>query len=180
MDNPTRRNLLLGVPALAMVSKLTAQTSRMPIRARKLSQMTLTVTNLQRSLDFYQGLFGMPVQARQGSTVLLRVGAGPQFLALQQGGVAGFHRYGLGIEGFDADRVSATLLNGGLAKTNAAPAAMQFQLRQREGAAELFMGDPDGIVAQLQDLSYCGGSGVLGNICGAVEAAPRKGAARIK
>jgi hypothetical protein len=34
-------------------------------------------------MEFYQGLFGMPVQARESSTVLLRIGNGPPFLALR-------------------------------------------------------------------------------------------------
>ena len=33
------------------------------------------------------------------------------------------------------------------------------------GTPELFFTDPDGIVIQLQDASYCGGAGRLGNVC---------------
>ena len=46
--------------------------------------MTLRVSDVKRSLDFYQGLFGMPIQARQGTSVFLRIGNGPKFLALKQ------------------------------------------------------------------------------------------------
>jgi hypothetical protein len=28
-----------------------------------------------------------------------------------------------------------------------------------------FEADPDALIIQLQDVSYCGGSGVLGNVC---------------
>jgi catechol 2,3-dioxygenase-like lactoylglutathione lyase family enzyme len=35
----------------------------------------------------------------------------------------------------------------------------------REGTPEIYMGDPDGIVVQLQAPSYCGGAGVLGEVC---------------
>jgi hypothetical protein len=35
----------------------------------------------------------------------------------------------------------------------------------KEGTPELYFTDPDGLQIQLQDVSYCGGSGVLGNIC---------------
>jgi hypothetical protein len=34
-----------------------------------------------------------------------------------------------------------------------------------EGTPELYFTDPDGLLMQLQDTSYCGGSGVLGNTC---------------
>ena len=30
----------------------------------------------------------------------------------------------------------------------------------KEGTPELYLGDPDGIVCQLQDVTYCGGAGV--------------------
>ena len=43
------------------------------------------------------------------------------------------------------------------------------------GTPELYFGDPDGIVVQLQDTTYCGGSGILGSTCGAPEPSPKKG-----
>jgi len=33
------------------------------------------------------------------------------------------------------------------------------------GTPELYFTDPDGIVMQLQDVSYCGGAGSLGEVC---------------
>jgi len=35
------------------------------------------------------------------------------------------------------------------------------------GTPELYFTDPDGIVVQLQHTSYCGGAGVLGEVCAA-------------
>jgi len=35
----------------------------------------------------------------------------------------------------------------------------------KEGTPELYFTDPDGLLIQLQDVSYCGGSGVLGEKC---------------
>ena len=41
------------------------------------------------------------------------------------------------------------------------------RMRLREGATEEILIDaPDGIEIQLQDVSYCGGRGRLGNMCG--------------
>src|SRR6185295_6021316 len=127
-----RRDFLKSLPALAAAPRLLAQAPGSPlIPVRALNHMTLSVSDPKRSIDFYQGLFGMPIQARQGPTTLLRIGAGPQFLALSGAGAS--------------------------------------------GTPELYFGDPDGIVVQLQDTTYCGGSGVLGSSCGAPEAAPKKG-----
>src|SRR5262249_44410641 len=102
MNRLTRRNLIFTSHLWAAAAPALAQTTQAPSNARKQSQMTLTVTDLKRSLDFYQGLFGMAVQARQGAAVLLRVGSGPQYLALKEGSKAGYSYYGLAVEGFNA------------------------------------------------------------------------------
>src|SRR5262245_39264723 len=83
-DIISRRDMLLALPALMMAPRLVSQTNTAPIRVRKLNHVTLKVSDVKRSVEFYQGLFGMPIQARQGSTVCLRMGSGPQFLALSQ------------------------------------------------------------------------------------------------
>lgn len=37
--------------------------------------------------------------------------------------------------------------------------------RAKEGTPELYFTDPDGLLMQLQDSTYCGGAGLLGEIC---------------
>ena len=50
-----------------------------------------------------------------------------------------------------------------------------------EGTPELYFGDPDGIVVQLQDSSYCGGAGLLGEVClDTPEPAPTEGLLRLR
>ena len=46
----------------------------------------------QRLCDFYQQLFGMPIQAHQGATPVLAIGSGPSFIAFG-GGTNAFSRY---------------------------------------------------------------------------------------
>src|SRR4051794_6749417 len=49
----------------------------LPFRVRDFNHVTLTVSNLQRSIGFYQSLFGLPLQARQGAaTATFGIGAG--------------------------------------------------------------------------------------------------------
>jgi catechol 2,3-dioxygenase-like lactoylglutathione lyase family enzyme len=175
-----RRTFLVALPALAATPRLFAQASS-TIKVRGLSQMTLTVSDLKRSLDFYQGLFGMPVQARQDGMVFLRIGNGPQYLALRQaaaGARPSISHYGMGVEGFNADQIMKTLAEHGV--TAADPAAttdapMKARRVNRAGTTEIFVGDPSGVIFQLQDVSYCGGGGPLGNQCRNVEASPKKG-----
>ena len=191
-----RRRFLAALPALAMSPRILAQSSPPPaFRANGLSQITLTVSDVARSLEFYQGLFGMPIQARQGSTVLLRIGNGPRFLALRQ--AAGGERpsisaLGIGVQDFSLDRAMKTLAAHGIA---AAPSdaekpgpkqALVRTRRQNEGGSadgstrDLFVADPSGVVFQLHDVSYCGGSGALGNMCPAPQPSPKPGLIAVK
>jgi catechol-2,3-dioxygenase len=64
----SRRRLLLSLPALMMAPRAFVQTANPPIRARGINHVTLDVSDVKRSVDFYQGLFGMPVINRQGTT----------------------------------------------------------------------------------------------------------------
>ncbi len=190
-----RRRFLCALPALTLAKplfpRLLAQAGAPPLAVRGLSQLTLTVSDIARSLAFYQGLFGMPIQARQGSTLFLRIGAGPQFLALkpaapsERPSISGF---GMGVENFSVDRVMRVLEAHGVSRDSAAtpPTAMPpMSVRLVPGtggaggaaprAPEIFVGDPSGIVLQLHDPSYCGGAGLVGGDCQVPEPAPTKG-----
>ena len=184
-----RRSFLITLPALAYAPRLIAQTGVVPFRATGLSQLTLTVSDVAKSLDFYQGLFGMPVQARQGSTVLLRIGAGPKFLELRPAAAGerpSISALGFAVEKFDVDRAVKALNEHGLMAAAAGvdkPVPMQYVVRTRkadlggsaDGTRELFVADPSGVVFQMHDVSYCGGSGAQGNTCRTVEPSKRKG-----
>ena len=54
-----------------------AQGAKPTIPLKGFNNFRLNVSDVKRSVDFYQGLFGMPIQARQGETVILRIGSGP-------------------------------------------------------------------------------------------------------
>jgi catechol 2,3-dioxygenase-like lactoylglutathione lyase family enzyme len=191
----TRRSLLRSLPALAMMPlswKALAQTA--PIRVRGINHVTLSVSDVKRSVDFYQGLFGMPVISRQGMTTNLQIGAGPQFLGVSSAGAGrpGINHICLGVDDFNVDRITAALGQRGITRTDEAgnagdgglgggPMKMRVRMRgpdtggTREGTPELYFSDPDGVVMQLQDPRYCGGGGRLGNVCAPPEPSPKKG-----
>ncbi|MBF8301322.1 MAG: hypothetical protein HW394_1692, partial [Acidobacteria bacterium] len=106
----TRRDALMALPALIFLPETLRQTPtpRPSIRVRALNHMTLAVSDVKRSLDFYQGLFGMPIQARQGQTILLRIGGGPQFVALSRAAAnvePHINHFCLTVENFNVDRL---------------------------------------------------------------------------
>jgi hypothetical protein len=84
----------------------------------------------------------------------------------------------------------AALAANGVTKADAvAPMKAHVAMRgpemngAKEGTPELNFGDPDGIVCQIQDASYCGGAGPLGSVCGAAEDVAEErpdGAARLQ
>lgn len=184
-----RRELLLSVPTLAVASRVFGQ-AKPAIPVKGLNYFALSVSDMKRSIDFYQGLFGMPIQARQGDTVLLRIGKGPQFLSLSPAGSNApsiIPRLGLAVENFNVDRVVSMLeqhrimraaagdpgLTGGALKVRVARRGPN-QGGAADGTPEVFLGDPDDFVLQLQDTSYAGGAGPLGNVV-KVEESPKKG-----
>ena len=183
-----RRSFLLSMPAVFAAHRLMAQGSAPQIRVNGLSQMTLTVSDPKRSIDFYQGLFGMPIQARQGTTTFLKIGDGPRFLAITpaaSGEKPSISRFGMGVEQFSVDNVLKTLAQHGVTPEDPANATssrvgpMKVRVVTRGNTREMFVGDPAGILFQLHDVSYCGGSGPLGNMC-QPEPAPKKGLLAVK
>jgi catechol 2,3-dioxygenase-like lactoylglutathione lyase family enzyme len=191
-----RRQFIAALPALAMAPRALAQApARAPFRVNGLSQITLTVSDVTRSLEFYQGLFGMPVQARQGSTVLLRIGNGPRFLALRPAAAGerpSVSALGFGVQDFSVDRAMQTLAAHGFTTASSGadkPGPKQALVRRRqqnEGGSpdgstrDLFAADPSGIVFKLHDVGYCGGSGALGNICSTTEPSHKPGIIALK
>jgi catechol 2,3-dioxygenase-like lactoylglutathione lyase family enzyme len=146
------------------------------IEVRDLSHFTLSVSDANRSRTFYREVFGMRIQAYQGpASPVLAVGAGPQFLALGGGGANGAAQRTTGIahacmtmEVSVLTRFLKTLADFGIkqrgdARAPAGPLVSYLSIRRedrggaKDGTAELYFTDPDGIVMQLQDVSFCGG-----------------------
>src|SRR5262245_45743779 len=179
----SRRDFLRSAPLLMIAPGLVRQAGAR-IRATGINHVTLSVSDVKRTVDFYQGLFGMPVISRQGTTTNLQIGTGPQFLGVASAGSnpPGINHFCLGVENFDVVRITDILLQNGLTKSDQG-GPMKVRVRQRGpeaggatgGTAELYFGDPDGLVVQLQDPRYCGGAGALGNVCSPAEPSPKKG-----
>jgi len=181
----SRRRLLMSLPALMAAPGALAQAGNSAIRVRGINHVTLSVSDVKRSVDFYQGLFGMPVISRQGTAAVnLRIGSGPPFLGVSAAGsnAPNINHICLGVENFNVDRIIGILNQHGMTKSDA-PGPMKVRVRMRgaeaggdrQGTAELSFSDPDGIRIQLQDWRYCGGAGALGNVCPRPEPSPKKG-----
>ncbi len=152
----SRRELLASLSALLIAAP--AANAAVPPAigpVKQLNHVSIFVPNVQKSVEFYQGLFDMPVLTRQDPGVNLNAGAG--FLGVyptQQGATIGsINHLCLALDNFDADAVLKTLLDRGV----------KARIRLRGDTKELYFTDPDGISVQLQDVKYKGGVGPLGD-----------------
>lgn len=175
----SRRSVVAGLSLLATAPRLLAQSSP-ALRIKKINCFEVRVSDVARTVGFYQDLFGMPVQSRHGDRVCLRVGAGPAFMAvraLQAGETPAITHIGYSVENFDLAGAQKALEGRGFARIDApaisAPGIqnpMTQWVRMRGDTPEMYFSDARGLIVQLSDESYCGGSGALGNVCGPVEA----------
>lgn len=153
----SRRELLAAL-ALLVAAPIAANAAQAaaPIGAVKsMNHVSVFVPNVQKSVEFYQGLFGLPLLTRQDPGINLATGS--SFLGIypvQAAATAGsINHICLGMENFDADAVLKQLTERGI----------KGNIRLRGDTKELYFMDPDGIRVQLQDVKYVGGTGVLGD-----------------
>jgi catechol 2,3-dioxygenase-like lactoylglutathione lyase family enzyme len=154
----SRRELVAILTAVAAAAPLKSQAQAVPasLQAASLNHASLIVSNLDRSAAFYQRTFGLGVKSTQQGGVNLAVG--DAFLGIYQGGQTAMPHINhicFGIAGFDPAATVAALESQGL------PA----ESRARDGVTQVYTADPDNLRIQLQDVSFCGGVGPLGNEC---------------
>jgi catechol 2,3-dioxygenase-like lactoylglutathione lyase family enzyme len=176
----SRRSVLAALSAFPLARAAGAAASG--IHLLRLNSFGIRVSDPARSLEFYQGLFGMPVQARDENRLCLRIGDGPQFMsmrAVEAGESPAISHIGYAVEDFDAARVQDALVGIGFARAAAPPVAdagiahrMQTWIRERGDAQELYFADDGGLIVQLSHADYCGGAGADGTRCGRPERAP--------
>ena len=151
----SRRDLVLTLAALA-AAPLPAAAQNPPLKPRSLNHVSLIVSDLDRSVAFYQRVFGLGVRSKQAGGVNLAVG--DAFLGVYQAGANAppqINHFCFGFESFDPERTVAALDKNGV----------KAESRTRDGVAQVYCTDPDNLRVQLQDVSFCGGVGALGNEC---------------
>jgi catechol 2,3-dioxygenase-like lactoylglutathione lyase family enzyme len=150
------RRELVAILAAAVAAPGLGSAQPAALKAATLNHASLIVSDLDRSVAFYRRVFGMPVKSTQQGGVNLAVG--DAFLGIYQGGANAMPHINhicFGIQGFDPAATIAALEAQGL------PA----ESRARDGVTQVYTADPDNLRVQLQDVSFCGGVGALGNEC---------------
>jgi predicted enzyme related to lactoylglutathione lyase len=151
----SRRELVGIITALA-AAPLPAIAQPAALEAATLNHASLIVSDLDRSVAFYQRVFGLEVKSRQMGGVNLAVG--DAFLGIYQGGpnaMPHINHFCFGLRNFDPVRTVAALEG----------ADVTAESRERDGVTQVYCADPDNLRVQLQDVSFCGGVGPLGSVC---------------
>lgn len=179
----TRRRLLGGFAALPLTALWAggarAQTSATGINLQKLHCFELRVADVARAVAFYQDLFGMPVVSRFGGRTCLGIGDSGQFMAIRAllpGETPAITQIGYSVADYDIEALVEKLTRVGINPGEVPPLdepgldhAMTSWVRMRGETPELYFADEQGVIVQLSDARYCGGSGPLGADCEAPE-----------
>jgi len=135
----SRRQLiqaLTGVVSAAGVARAANST----FQGVGLNHIAIRVTNVQRSRDFYQKHFGLPVLHEAEDNCFL--GLGKNFLTLFKNEKPGLDHFCIAIENFRADAVMEELKRQG------------FKPRRPAGTDRVYFPDPDGLELQLSAIDH--------------------------
>lgn len=143
----TRRQFVASLAALMTGASATAQEAARSIPATTLNHVTLRVSDVDRSVKFYQQLFDLSIANRQQNSTGLNLGSSHLGLSkVQTGEQPHINHFCLGVQDFDADRVMQSLDAHGV----------KGSIRMRGDVKELYFMDPDNLRVQLQDVTYHG------------------------
>lgn len=131
------RRELVGALAALSVTGSSAWSAPAGFESASINHVSITGSNLQRSIDFYSRTFGLRPQGQaQANLVQLAVGKG-QHLSIKTGDKKGFDHFAIGIERFNKAAVIADLRSRGATPIDGG-----------DGAG-LHVVDPDGLIVQL-------------------------------
>ena len=144
--------LLLAAGAASAVPTTQAQTAAPVAIGRSMNHVSLSVSDVNRSADFYNRVLGMEIISRPGNGGL-NMGLGNEsFLGLYEFANPGsMHHMCIGVDDYDADALAEKLQDHGIeGRVNRNPA------NRTSGGDQLYFNDPDGISVQLAQHGYLG------------------------
>ena len=144
-----RRELLAALGAL-LATRPGEAVETATVRCRELNHITLRVSNLGRSKQFYSQLLGLPVIKEDKDTCYLGLGRG--FLALWQSSDSGVDHWCVGVEPFT--RARATTQDRTRDPVRDRLKRDGFSLREDQDDPTIYVRDPDGFVMQLEAAGF--------------------------
>lgn len=152
----SRRELvtsLIGLTSALVASPtILAQQVQPSASGKSMNHVSLSVTDVNRSADFYGRVLGLEIISRPANGGL-NMGLGSEsFLGLYQLQNPGtMHHMCIGVDNYEPEAIAARLLQHGItASINRDPA------NRTSGGDQLYFNDPDGIRVQLAQHGYLG------------------------
>jgi catechol 2,3-dioxygenase-like lactoylglutathione lyase family enzyme len=109
----SRREL---IQTLTLVAAAGASASAAPLRSGSINHVSVLVTDMARSIEFYNRVFGLSLQNEDKANKISRLGIGGKVLvSLRVEPPAGqIDHFAIGVEGFNRDAVTKELQSMGL------------------------------------------------------------------
>ncbi len=133
----SRRGLIQG---LAMLTAAGAQAQDAAIKPVKIDHISIQVTDLPRSIAFYQKIFGFIVVSEDKPNEIVRLGsAGKVLVSLHHKSPTGLvDHYAIGVEKFNKEAVTRELKERGVTPENNLDAG--FHIKDPEGISVQIVG----------------------------------------
>ena len=148
----TRRQLVAAIAGLAAggATKVSGQTAAVA-QARTLNHVSLAVTNVEQSAEWYGRLLDLEVVSRPGNGGI-NLGLRDGFLGLYQLSNPGsVNHFCLGVDNYDPEQIAERLETAGIqASINTNPNS------RTSGGDQLYFRDPDGTSVQLSANGFMG------------------------
>lgn len=133
----SRRGLIQG---LAMLTAAGARAQDTAIKPAKIDHVSIQVTDLPRSIAFYQKIFGFTVVSEDKPNEIVRLGAaGKVLVSLHHKSPTGLvDHFGIGVEKFNKDAVTRELKEHGVTPEENLDAG--FHIKDPEGISVQIVG----------------------------------------
>jgi catechol 2,3-dioxygenase-like lactoylglutathione lyase family enzyme len=132
----SRRELVGALAALSVAGK-SAFAADAGFQSASINHVSITASNLERSVAFYSRAFNLTRQGRPDANLVQLTVGKTAHLSLRQGANPRFDHFAIGIDGFNKDRVIADLKARGARPIDGG-----------DGAG-LHVADPDGLFIQV-------------------------------
>ena len=137
----TRRELVQGLAALAAANGAAsvAQGQDAGIKGAKIDHVSIQVSDLPRSIAFYQKMFGLTILSEDKPNEIVRLGAGKVLVSLHHKSPTGLvDHFAIGVEKFNKETVTRELKARGATPEDNLDAG--FHIRDPEGISVQIVG----------------------------------------
>jgi catechol 2,3-dioxygenase-like lactoylglutathione lyase family enzyme len=133
----TRRELIRGLAMLAAAGGTAAEAQEAGFKGANIDHVSIQVTDLQRSVNYYQRMFGFTVVSEDKPNGIIRLGTTRALVSLNRESPAGIvDHFAIGVPKFDRASITNDLKQRGATPENNPFAGFHIK-------------DPDGVKVQI-------------------------------